>query len=117
MRFTVFIMLALMSGPLIAADQRLSEQETQQLGLRKRTGDVGEQIEAIVDEYERNGLGDGDDVRTLKAIRGVLSNLSAEEMDKVVTLLRQARVAQGDTARRDVATAYAQQKGIIAQLR
>src|SRR4051812_18453016 len=83
-------------GPLLSrgatpSPDALREGEQRQQQIRSRVQQVGEQLDAIVGEFDRNGLGDGEDVRSLRAIRSVLGELSDRDMEQVVALLRQAR--------------------------
>src|SRR5438067_9261960 len=66
--------------------ERILQQELKQQQIRATTHRVGEQLGAIISEFERNGIG-GDDVKVLRAIRGVLGKLSEKDMEKVVQLL------------------------------
>ena len=74
---------------------------------------MAEQLDGVVGEFRDNGLGDGEDVRTLTAVRDVLGRLSADDMTRVAELLRRAR----DPAAAEASAAYAGQQGIVAQLR
>lgn len=100
-----------------AALERIRQGEARQQAIRAQTAAVAAELESLIGEFERNGLGGGEDVRVLRAMRDVLGNLSQEQMDRIVALLQQAR-GTGDAggARRHVLEAYAAQKGILAQL-
>src|SRR5215213_6774881 len=99
-----------------AGGDRLLQSELKQQQIQRTTQRVGEQLSAIIDEFERNGIS-GDDVRVLRAIRSVLHRLSDKEMATVVAILQQAQKAGDDnTAKKGVVEAYASQKGIITQL-
>ena len=73
-------------------------------------------LDLMIDEYQRNGLG-GDDIKNLKNLRGVLSGLSDQRMEKIVAILRDAG-AKNDSkeALKAIADAYSQQKGVIVKL-
>ena len=112
------------AGPVWSADQQTNffvpepfvHQEVKQQQIRSATQRVGEQLASIVSEFERNGIG-GEDVKVLRAIRGVLGKLTEKDMEKVVQLLQQSRHTQDPTASNKNATeAYAGQKMIITQL-
>jgi hypothetical protein len=91
-------------------------QELKQQQIKYTTRKVGDQLEAIVAEFERNGIA-GEDVKVLRAIRSVLDRLSEQEMQKVIAFLQQARAATDATTSAKQATeAYAEQKSIIVQL-
>lgn len=95
----------------------LLQQELRQERIKTTTERVGIQLDAIIDEYERNGLG-GDDVAVLKAIRGVLGSLTQSEIKKVIELLQFARLTTNSTkSSESTLNAYAGQKSIIVQLR
>src|SRR2546430_2681711 len=98
-------------------NERLLQQELKQQQIRTTTQRVADQLTAIIDEFDRNGIA-GEDVKVLQAIRGVLSQLTAKEMEKVVGFLQQARTADDPNASTRIASdAYAGQKMIITQLR
>lgn len=98
-----------------AASDRLLQTELKQQQIQRTTQRVSEQLSAIIEEFERNGIA-GEDVRVLRAIRSVLHRLSEKEMTQVVTLLQQAQKADDAAAKKGVVEAYASQKGIITQL-
>ncbi len=106
-------------GALLAqvAPDSLRQSESLQQQIRGRTSEVAGSIKTIISEFQRNGLGDAEEVHTLVAISGVLDKLTAEEMSRVVDLLQQARSGEdAGAARRNVTDAYTSQKVIIAQL-
>src|SRR3954471_8100678 len=72
--------------------ERLLQQELKQQQLRTTTQRVGEQLGSILAEFERNGIS-GEDVKVLRAIRGVLGKLTEKDTEKVVQLLQQTREA------------------------
>ena len=84
--------------------------------IKVTTKRVGEQIEGVVAEFERNGI-TGEDVNVLRAIRGVLDRLSEREMASVLELLKTAQ-AGGEPAAiaRSESDAFSAQKGIVVQL-
>ena len=98
-----------------AADQ-LRTQEARQEQVRSHTQQIAQQIDLVVSEFERNGMGEGQDVKTLRAIRAVLAQLSNEQMQRVILLLQQARSAN-DGGISDEKQAYLTQQGILAQFR
>jgi hypothetical protein len=92
------------------------QQEQKQQQLRNTTRRVGDQLEIIVAEFERNGIA-GEDVSVLRAIRGVLDHLSERDMVKVIEFLQQSRGASDSKiSGQTVTEAYAAQKSIIVQL-
>ena len=101
--------------PPTPADSVL-QQELKQQQLKTTTRKVGEQLEAIVAEFERNGI-QGEDVKVLRAIRSVLDRLSQQDMEKVIAFLQQTRAASDPaTSARHATEAFAGQKTIIVQL-
>ena len=78
----------------LPASERILQQELKQQQIRAATQKVGEQLAAIITEFERNQIS-GEDVKVLQAIRSVLGKLSAEEMEKEINLLREERTANG----------------------
>ncbi len=121
MKCTIFIASAmLVAGSALAAPtlEQVREQESGQQQIRTQTQQIGDRIESIIGEFQRNGLGDGQDVKTLRAIRGVLGQLSAKDMERVIRLLQQARgQASPEASQRNITDAYAAQKDVIGQLR
>jgi hypothetical protein len=99
-----------LGAPAAHADP-LADSADRQSGIATQAKTVAEELDATVAAFRENGLGDGEDVRTLTAVRDVLGKLSAEQMREVAELLRRAH-GPGD-----VAVAYAQQQDIVAKLR
>ena len=56
------------------------QQEQKQQQIRSTTQRVGEQLAAILAEFDRNGIS-GEDVKVLRAIRGVLGKLTEKDME------------------------------------
>src|SRR5438552_1454485 len=117
----VFLILLCSTITAVADDLvlRLHNGQARQQGLQTRSRQVEQQIAAIIDEYDRNGMGQGPEIQTLRAVRAVLSSLSAQEMNKVVELLGQAANTPAltpDATRRLVGGAYVRQKSILIQL-
>lgn len=101
----------------VPRNDRLLQSELKQQQIQRTTQRVGDQLAAIVGEFERNGIA-GEDVKVLRAIRAVLNRLSEKEMAQVVALLQQARTAGDDNAsKKDVIQAYSGQKTITTQLK
>src|ERR1041385_2975234 len=115
--------LCLWAGPAFGAESGLSasdrilQNELKQQQIRATTQRVGEQLGAVVAEFDRNGIG-GEDVKTLKIIRGVLGYLTEKDMQTVIEYLQQARTASdaGGTSQK-TSEAFAKQKAIILQLK
>src|SRR5688572_221469 len=112
--------LCILASSLFAAPaqppDRILQQEVKQQQLKSTTQKVAGQLAAIIDEFQRNGI-EGEDVKVLRAIGGVLGKLSENDMERVVSLLQQARQMPDANASTQKATdAYAGQKGIIIQL-
>jgi hypothetical protein len=99
-----------------AGPETLAHQEQKQQQLKATTKRVGDQLEIIIAEFDRNGIA-GEDVKVLRAIRTVLDKLSEKDMTRVVEFLQKARGSGETPASTQTATeAYAAQKSIIVQL-
>ena len=83
--------------PAPTANDGILQQELKQQQIKTTTKRVGDQLEAIIAEFDRNGIS-GEDVKVLRAIRGVLDKLSDKDMAKVLDFLQQSRVAPDPTA-------------------
>ena len=111
-------LLAFMSRsvPLIGADAISAQDFAKQQQLKATTKRVGEQLEGVLGEFDRNGI-TGEDVKVLRAIRGVLDRLSEKEMAMVIEYLQQSRTAEDPSvAARSATEAYSGQKVIVVQL-
>src|SRR5262249_38371616 len=98
------------AGKLFQQDLRKQQQ------IKTTTKRVGDQLEAIIAEFERNGIS-GEDVKVLRAIRNVLDRLSERDMAKVLDYLQQSQAADDPvTVARTATEAYAGQKSIVVQL-
>lgn len=104
------------AAPGVAASKLPAQDIARQQQIKVTTQRVGEQIEGVVAEFERNGI-TGEDVNVLRAIRGVLDRLSEREMAAVIELL-QGTQSGGNAAAiaRSESDAFAAQKGIVVQL-
>src|SRR5687767_5633283 len=103
-------------GQNLPAEQ-IRQGEARQQQIKAQTDQVSRSLDALIDEFRRNGL-DGADVDVLRAIRGILGKLTDREMQKVIELLQEARSApDASGARRAVAGAGADQQTIVAQMR
>jgi hypothetical protein len=100
-----------------ALDQRVRESERKQQMIRTSTQRLGEDLSAIITEFENNGMGDGEDVKVLRAIKNVLGKLSDKEMARVIELLSSARGQDPTKTRTTVAEAFGGQKTIVVELR
>lgn len=100
-----------------AGNDRLLQSTLKQQQIQRTTQRVGDQLSAIIEEFDRNGIA-GEDVKVLRAIRLVLNRLSEKDMAQVLALLQQAQQAGDDTsAKKEVTQAYSGQKTIITQLK
>ncbi len=100
-----------------APTQDLRDSETRQQQIQSQTQKVAAQIDQVTAEFQSNGIGASDDVKTLKAIRVVLGKLSDEQMQQVVALLQRRTASDPAVAKTRATDAYTDQKDIIAQLR
>ncbi len=105
------------AAPPASRHERILQQELRQQQIQRTTQRVAEQLNGVINEFERNGI-TGEDVKVLRAIRMVLGRLSEKEMAQVVTLLQGAQKS-GDatTNTKNVAEAYSGQRTIITQLK
>jgi len=96
--------------------ERIRQGEARQQQLRGEAQKLVEQLDSMLDEYQRNALG-GEDTKTLQALRDSLAKLSVDEMKQVVDLLEKARAAtDAGEAKQRVADAYSSQKAILTQI-
>jgi len=103
-------------GENAASSERIREGEARQQQLRGEAQKLVDQLDSMLDEYQRNALG-GEDTKTLQALRDSLARLSVDEMKQVVDLLEKARGTQdAGEAKQRVADAYTSQKAILAQM-
>lgn len=115
----VFGVIVCFLAPAGAAESgdRMLQQEIKQQQLKATTERVGLQLDAIIDEFSRNGIS-GQDVAVLRTIRNVLGTLSEQDMKLVVEYLRSSRQAADPNASAKQATeAYGRQKMIITKLK
>src|ERR1041384_4652788 len=84
-------------------DTVLRQELLKQQQIKTTTKRVGDQLEAIIAEFDRNGIS-GEDVKVLHAIRGVLDKLSEKDMAKVLDYLQQSRAATDPTTAARTAT-------------
>ena len=92
----------------------LIRQEVQQGNIGASLGRVARQLDAVIEEYDRNGV-EGDDVDTLKRFRGMLNNLTRSEVTKIVKQLEQARLLKAEN-NQNAFGAFAGQKQVTVQL-
>ena len=120
--FVALILSLLLTNSFGAFPQNsLLNQERKQQRIKDSTERTGEQLDSLIDEFNRNGLA-GSDLEVIKAIRTVLGNLSKEQMKEIVGLLNSAREdtlqdINSPAASAKILTAFAGQKGVIVQLR
>lgn len=104
-------------GAAPGATDGVAQAAVGQQQLRSTTQRVGEQLDAIIAEFGRNGIG-GEDLQLLGTIRGVLNQLSDADMAHVVTLLQEARDSGDATRQRpNLIEAFSAQKGVSLKLR
>jgi len=112
--------VALAPGRSVAVSGRgdvLSQAEVGQQQLRGSTARVGEQLDIILAEFSRNGLV-GEEVQLLGSIRGLLSQLSDDDMARVIELLQEARgMAESGEQRGRLLEAFGDQKTVGVKLR
>jgi hypothetical protein len=95
---------------------RIREGEVKQQQLRGEAQQIVEQLDSMLGEYERNGLG-GEETKTIQTLRDSVQRLSVDEMRQVVELLEKARGARSaGEAKQRVSDAYTSQKEILTQM-
>jgi hypothetical protein len=100
----------------LAPAELIRQGEARQQQLRVESQKLVEQLDGMLDEYQRNALG-GEDVKTVQALRDSLAHLSVDEMKQVIDLLESARATQNaGEAKQRVADAYTSQKAILARM-
>jgi hypothetical protein len=104
------------AAPAATPGDSMLQQELKQQQIKATTRRVGEQLETIIADFDRNGIA-GEDVKVLRAIRGVLGYLTEKDMEKVIAFLQQSRTtADPGASTRQATEAYAGQKAIVVQL-
>ena len=100
-----------------ATKNAILQNKADQQDVRQHTGVLADQIQSLIDELTDNGIS-GNDIKVLQATKGVLSNLSLQEMTRVIASLQKATEAAGTKAgKQSIVDAYADQKGIILEFR
>jgi len=113
----LLLVTAAVPAQVAPSNDRILQQELKQQQIRTTTQRVGDQLASIIAEFDRNGIA-GEDVKVLRAIRGVLGKLTDKDMDKVLAFLQEARMSSDPNAStRKASDAYAGQKTIITQLK
>src|SRR5438132_14267453 len=115
------IALALAQLPRASAalptDETLRRGEVKQQQIQTESQKIVAQLDAMIGEYQRNGI-IGDELGTLKKLRGVLEKLSQKEMKQIVELLQQARTApDAQSSLKSVTGAYTGQKAMLVQMK
>src|SRR5262245_11139221 len=96
--------------------ERIRERENRQEQVGEEARQLIGALDVMLGEYERNHLS-GDDVATVRKLRGSLEHLTVSEMRQVVDLLQQARaVSNPGTAVKTVADAFSAQKQVIVSI-
>jgi hypothetical protein len=120
-RRIVPITAALAAGILTASAETPIDQARQggarQSEIQQESKELASQLENMLDEYSRNGLG-GDDSATIRSLRDVMGRVSQKDMERIRELLQQGgnnRDAQ--SALKAIADAYSAQKGVLLQLK
>lgn len=111
---TFLWMFGLLAGAAPAEDP-LQQQSSKQEQIKTSASRVGTQLDQILTEFDLNGIS-GEDVKILRAIRGVLGRLTEQDMQKVVQLLNEARTNPAGISQQ-VTEAFSGQRNIITQLR
>lgn len=104
-------------GAASTPGEGLAQAEVGQQQLQATTSKVGAQLDAVLEEFSRNGIA-GEEVQLLTAIRGLLGQLSDEDMARVIALVHDARAGGGvGDHRAQLLEAFSTQKSIGLKLR
>src|SRR5258708_8311002 len=100
-------------NPRPASIDRSLKQKPRNQQIKPATTRVGDQLDAILAEFERNGIG-GEGGKALKALPALLGEITAQEMEKNIPFLQEARGANHPPPpAHPPAHAYARQKPTI----
>ncbi|MFN0067147.1 MAG: hypothetical protein ACKVYV_05870 [Limisphaerales bacterium] len=113
-----FAALLLGLSPAFAATpDPLQQGDARQRQLQRSVNRAGEQFRALLAEYERNGLA-GEEAAILAAVSGIVDELGEEDMERILTLLGEARTgADPAVRRRQLLDALGAQKTVGMKLR
>ncbi|MCX6977165.1 MAG: hypothetical protein NTX04_04330, partial [Verrucomicrobia bacterium] len=112
-----WLVTSLGAAPVNPVGERIREGEVKQVQLRTEAQALVDQLDAMLDEYTRNGLS-GEDEKLVKAIRGSIAQLSGAEMKQIVEFLGKARDSgDGGLAKKELSAAYTGQKALITQMK
>jgi len=109
---SVCVCLWLILAPAFA--QTTNELVGSQKQIRNLTERATADLNALLIEFDRNGLGEGADVLLLKGIQKALSNLTEKDMQEVIAILESVR--KGGNLADTLQRAFDKQKGISTQL-
>jgi len=94
--------------------QTTSDLVGSQKQIRSQTERATADLNALLIEFDRNGLGEGADVMLLKGIQKALNNLTEKDMQEVIAILESIR--KGGNLADTLQRAFDKQKGISTQL-
>lgn len=95
---------------------QLDEVQRRQLDVRQRLERAGEQLSRLETEFRSSGVDDPETLGVLRALRRVLAELTAEQLQEVLQALQRSRTAQGLWAE-PAQAAFTGQQAMIARLR
>ena len=98
-------------------DTHVDQVTSQQKAIKAQTQLAAAELDAVIGDFDEAGMGNEPSVQVFKAIRSVLTKLSDKDMEKVITLLQGVRADAGTDQSKNALDAYANQKGIVVQLR
>jgi hypothetical protein len=114
------LLASLTALPVCAQDatkNSILQNKADQQDVRQHTAVLSEQIQGLIDELTENGIS-GDDIKVLATTKAVLNNLSAQEMQRVLTSLQKAGDNAGTrTGEQSLVDAYGTQKGIVLEFK
>jgi len=109
--------LTVRDTPAVETGEPLRDAELRQRQIRANIQKVTVEIDALIADFERNGLGAAQDVRILQGIRNALTTLTDKEMEEVIALLQTARAAADPaTTQKTTLKAFNSQKQILLRL-
>ena len=92
-------------------------QESREGEIQVTSHGLVEQLDSMIDEYDRNGL-KGDELKSLKGLRNILGRVSDQDMAKILAILRQAGVQNNPGAALNaIADAYSKEKGVLIEMK
>ncbi|MCL2647926.1 MAG: hypothetical protein FWD61_13080 [Phycisphaerales bacterium] len=109
------IVCLMLCSSLFAESSATNDLVGSQKQIRNQTERATADLNALILEFDRNGLGGGADVMLLKGIQKALNNLTEKDMQEVIAILESIHKGGGNLAD-TLQKAFDKQKGISTQL-